>query len=236
MTRVDFQLNPQAPAQVISVGEEETPVVIIDDVARNTRDIIHYAVNAASFVPDDDLGYPGLRAQLPRIYLQEIIRGVAPFLAGIYSVPRNLQLEVGAAYSLVAKPPEELQIGQRIPHVDSYRKYYFAITHYLNPGDFGGTGIFRHKPTGFEKVTEDRVDEYKESTNSFFQMHGNPSAKYIRESTDQFELVLGIDYRPNRLVAYPGNLLHSGLIDPQRDIDADPATGRLTGNFFFDGR
>lgn len=137
MTHVDFQLNPEASAQVISAGDEKTPVVIIDNVARNTRDIIHYAVNAASFAPDGDLGYPGLRAELPSIYSQEIIRGVAPFLARIYSVPRNLKLEVGSAYSLVAKPPEELQVWQRIPHVDSHRKYHFAMTHYLNPGDFG---------------------------------------------------------------------------------------------------
>ena len=211
-------------------------MVIIDNVARDTHDIIHYAVNSASFVPDGDSGYPGLRAELPRIYLQEIIKAVAPFLARVYSVPHNLKLEVGSAYSLVATPPEELQVGQRIPHVDSHRKYHFAMTHYLNPGDFGGTGVFRHKPTGFEKVTEDRVDEYKSSTRSFFRTHGDPPAEYTRGSTDQFEFILGIDYQPNRLVAYPGCLLHSGLIDPKKDINADPATGRLTGNFFFEGR
>jgi hypothetical protein len=32
---------------------------------------------------------------------------------------------------------------------------------------------------------------------------------------------------------YPGYLLHSGLIDPSRDIATDPARGRLTANLFF---
>jgi hypothetical protein len=41
-----------------------------------------------------------------------------------------------------------------------------------------------------------------------------------------------IEYRPNRLVIYPGNLLHSTIVNPQTDIDANPSSGRLTTNIF----
>ena len=46
------------------------------------------------------------------------------------------------------------------------------------------------------------------------------------------ELIGEVEYRPNRMVIYPGNLLHSGLIQPDRDINDDPASGRLTANLF----
>lgn len=41
-----------------------------------------------------------------------------------------------------------------------------------------------------------------------------------------------IDYRPNRLLIYPGTLLHSGLIDAGTDLDTSPLSGRLTVNIF----
>ncbi len=218
---------------VLSAGEEKTPVVIIDDVAKDTSEVIRYAVNSADYVPVDHMGYPGVRSVAPDAYVQEIVRAIGPFLARVYSVPRNTGLEVGAYFSLVATPPEALRHLQRIPHVDSHKKYHFAMIHYLNPGEFGGTGIFRHKATGFEKITENRISEYERATEAYVGAHGEPPAEYIRDSRDQYELILSIDYQPNRLVVYPGCLLHSGLIDPAKDINADPATGRLTGNFFF---
>ena len=64
--------------------------------------------------------------------------------------------------------------------------------------------------------------------------HGLPPAKYIDASTDHYEIIHEIEYRPNRLVMYPGNLLHSGLVKPERDLGWDPATGRLTANLFID--
>jgi len=231
---VSIRLNPEASPRVILAGEEQTPVIIIDDFATDTGDVIRYAVNSASFAPANVSYYPGVRAQPPSDYVQEIVRVIAPLLGRVYSVPRERNLEVDTSYSLVATPPGELEILQRIPHFDSNHKYHFAVTHYLNPGEFGGTGLFRHKPTGFENVTEDRVAEYVRAVEAFGRAHGEPPAEYIRASSDHFEYYLGIDYRPNRLVAYPGSLLHSGLIDPEKDISADPATGRLTGNFFID--
>lgn len=233
---VSIRLNPDASPHVFLAGEEKTPVVIIDDFAEDTGDVIRYAVTSASFDPERDSFYPGVRAQPPSAYVQEVRRTIVPLLGKIYSVPRDLEPELSASYSLVATPPEELDVMQRIPHFDSNRKYHFAVTHYLNPGEFGGTGLFRHKPTGFEKITTGKLPQYASASDAFLRTNGDPPAQYIRESSDHFEFYLGIDYRPNRLIAYPGCLLHSGLIDPARDISADPATGRLTGNFFIDFR
>jgi len=64
--------------------------------------------------------------------------------------------------------------------------------------------------------------------------HGLPAAQYITSSTDHYELIDEIEYAANRMVIYPGNLLHSGLISPERDINPDPSRGRLTANLFID--
>ena len=64
--------------------------------------------------------------------------------------------------------------------------------------------------------------------------HGLPAAGYITSSTDHYEIIDEFEYRTNRLVIYPGNLLHSGLVRPDRDINPDPSRGRLTANLFID--
>lgn len=105
--------------------------------------------------------------------------------------------------------------------------------HYLNPGEFGGTGLYRHKPTGYENITVDRVEGYLQSARSFVDQQGQVKPKYFTESTEHYELIEKLDYQQNRLVIYPGSLLHSGYIDDcSRDLSSDPKTGRLTANFF----
>jgi hypothetical protein len=230
--QLNIRINPKSSPQVFTVGEERTPVIILDDFALDTGDVIRYAVQSASFAPDEAYVYPGVRAKPPKEYIQEIVRALGPLLGQVYSIPAGLALAVNAYYSLVATPPEKLQVLQRVPHFDSTMRYFYAVTHYLNPGNFGGTGLFRHTPTGFENVTEDRLQTYAQAGDSYLRAHGDPPAEYIRATGDHYELIEAIDYKPNRLIAYPGSLLHSGLIDPDKDINADPATGRLTANFF----
>lgn len=230
--QLNIRTNPASSPQVFAVGEERTPVIVIDDFALDTGDVIRYAVQSASFALDETYVYPGVRAKPPREYIQEIVRALGPLLGQVYSIPVGLALAVNSYYSLVATPPGELQVLQRVPHFDSTTRYFYAVTHYLNPGDFGGTGLFRHTPTGFENVTDDRIQAYARAGDAYLREHGDPPAEYIRATDDHYELFEAIDYRPNRLIAYPGSLLHSGLIDPDMDISPDPATGRLTANFF----
>lgn len=234
MSEICIRANPEASAQVFPAGRERTPVIIIDDFALDTGEVIRCAINSARFGPDRDTLYPGVRAEPPGSYLQEITRAIVPLLQEVYAVPANRKINSISHYSLVATPPEQLQGLQRVPHFDSTHKYFFAITHYLNPGEFAGTGLFRHRPTGFENVTEDRFQEYVRTANAFIASHGDPPAAYIAASSDHFELYERIEYQPNRLVAYPGSLLHSGLIDPARDVSSDPSSGRLTANFFIE--
>jgi len=232
MQEATIQVNPESSLQVYAVGEERTLVIIIDDFALDMAEVIDHACQLESFAADET-GYPGVRAPLTRSHFVAELDAIHPLLRKVYSVPDELAMRpVNTAYSLVSTPEHELKPNQRLPHYDSNRRYYFAITHYLNAGDFGGTGLYRHKPTGFETLVGARLDQYIEARDAFLAEHGDPPQRYFGASDAQYELFDRIDYKPNRLVAYPGYLLHSGLVEPSRDINPDPRTGRLTSNVF----
>jgi len=237
MNATMVEVNPHSRLKVLSVGREGTPVIIIDDFAQDTRMLIDFACSTAEYGPDENTSYPGLRASLPREYVIAVLNAIFRLLFKVYGVPEELSLRPqNTVYSLITTPERELSQAQCVPHYDSNGPWYLAVLHYLNPGSYCATGLFRHRPTGFERITTERLDEFHRSSEAFVREHGPPPRKYINSSTDHFELYHQIDYRPNRLVAYPGNLLHSGLVDPVRDIDADPRTGRLTANIFVDFR
>jgi hypothetical protein len=231
----NLQVNPHGNLQLIRLGREQTPAIIIDDFLVETDPVIEHACGDHAYQPDNTSAYPGLRAPLPKSYVITILNGIYRLLFGVYSVPSDLNMRpINSVYSLVTIPEENLMVPQRVPHYDSTRPFYLAILHYLAPGEFADTGLFRHRPTGFENIRDNRLDTYVASREAHAQRHGVPPAQYIRGSTDQYEMFDKIDYRPNRLVVYPGTLLHSILVEPERDVSTDPATGRLTANIFVD--
>ena len=196
--------------------------------------MLDYARKEASFGGGDEFAYPGIRAALPAQYAGLLVPHIVGLIRHLYNPPRSSQHQViHELFSLVTRRPEELAPLQRIPHTDERHPFYFATVHYLNPGEHAGTGFFRHRPTGFERISADRYPALVQTANAHMESHGLPPAKYINESDDHFELIGDVDYRQNRLVLYPGNLLHSGLIRPDKDISEDPASGRLTANLFF---
>lgn len=230
---VSIELNRDHRLEVLHVGDEKTPVVVVDDVVTAPGKLIDYAVHHAEFSEEGIQAYPGVRARLPGTYadamkplLRRLVNEHFTSLEG-----RDLSV-VQALFSLVTRQPEDLALLQRLPHFDDHSPYYFATVHYLNPGDFAGTGIFSHRPTGFESITKQRYATFVRAAENHFRHHGTPPARYIDKSDDHFELIRELEYRPNRLVMYPGYLLHSGLINAHRDISADPARGRLTANLF----
>lgn len=235
MQDASIQANPQGTLKVFRVGNEQTPAIVIDDFALDTGEVIDYARQSDSYGPDNTSAYPGLRAELPRGYVISVLNSIYRLLFKVYSVPARLNMKpVNSVFSLITTPEAELLAPQRVPHYDSTSPHYLAVLHYLNPGAFGNTGLFRHRPTGFENILENRIEEYIHSRERFYEHQGVPPVEYVKGSTDQYELYHQIEYRPNRLVAYPGTLLHSILVDPARDVDGDPRTGRLTANIFVD--
>ena len=228
-------INPQMKVRQLQVGQEKTVVIIIDDFSLDLDKIKNHACTEAVFAQDKNSFYPGIRAPLPRDYVITMLQAIYRPLYNIYNIPTQKQLKPqDTFYSLVTTPENELSLPQRLPHFDTSRPLYFAATHYIKASNHGGTGIFRHKQTGYERINESRVSRYLKKLNNHIDNEGASDNYYITQSNEQFELIETIDYKENRLVIYPGSLLHSALIIPQFDIDSSPETGRLTTNTFFE--
>ncbi|MFK8031221.1 MAG: DUF6445 family protein [Gammaproteobacteria bacterium] len=232
-----MQVNPAANIITRTIGNEKTRITVIDDVLREITEARKLATQTSSFGADQLTAYPGVRSPLPSAFTRLIIKLIAPHFRQQFNIPEQLQpTPVMAFFSLLTTPVDKLDVLQRMPHFDSVKDTYFSLVLYLNEGNFGGTGFFRHRPTGFEKILDHRYDSFVLAGKSFTKIYGQPAMKYINSSDPHFELIETVDYKPNRLVAYPGNLLHSGLVEQDRDINADPETGRLTANVFIDFR
>lgn len=230
---LDIHVNKPLRPVVRIVGNEKTPVVIIDDPIPSTTALVEHACSQARFDGDARFAYPGIRAELPPEYVDALVPELVTVIRDVYKPPPRLELQVvHRLFSLITRQPEELGPLQRVPHFDNHSPFYFATVHYLNPGDYAGTGLFRHRPTGYERIPQNRYPSYVKAAEAHIRMNGPPAARYINSSDDHFELIAEMEYRPNRLIMYPGNILHSGLIRPERDITGDPATGRLTANLF----
>ncbi len=208
-------------------------MVVADRVLDNCGELEQYAAQHCEFHSVASDSYPGVKASAPEELSQTLLDTVMPELRSAYQIPDYLHPHcIEQSFSLVATPPEELHTLQRLPHFDSNQPRFFALLLYMSKRVFGGTGFFRHRPTGFERITSARLPTYIRSAQSFMREHGPPESRYVDGSDEHFEMIESVDHKRNRLLVYPGNLLHSGLIDPERDLDDSPETGRLTANVF----
>jgi hypothetical protein len=228
-----FSLSPDAVVQLQHIGHEQVPVLVIDNAAADLKLLRDFAVGQAQFQDDEYSYYPGVRANLPKEYVIAVLSALYGYLQQAYSLPAQLRLQPkDLYYSLITRQPAELSMLQRLPHFDATSPYYFALVHYLADGAHGGTGFFTHLPTGFQRILPSREASYLQSAQGYIAQNGQPSANYPTGSDGHYALYHQIAYKPNRLLLYPGNLLHSALVDPANDICSEPAMGRLTSNIF----
>ena len=220
---------------VTEIGQERTKVVIIDDFVANPHAVIEQAAALAPFPQIADNYYPGVRRMLRQgeaayHYVRSVCGVLPPVLQRVYGVMRFHVRE--ASFSMVTQRPETTQLIQRVPHFDTLNPADFAVLHYLSPTPFGGTGFYRHRRTGFERVSQARYQLYLDALDEDLRAYGPPEARYITGSSPAFERLGGSEGRFNRLIIYPGALLHCADIDPSFTFASDPRTGRLTGNIF----
>ncbi|MBU2917239.1 MAG: hypothetical protein ACJAZB_000598 [Psychrosphaera sp.] len=230
-----FTPNPNMQVNVMRMGVEQTPLIIIDDFASSTEALKTFAYEHAEYTPDEKTLYPGVRSPLPDSYIIKLLQAVYQPLYGIYGIELSKRVTPLSSYfSLLSLAPNALHLLQRMPHFDTNSSTCFAVLHYLAEGPHGGTGLYRHKPTKFERITEARCDQYISSAKQYIEQHGEPEPGYITGSNDHFEKFYEVEYKPNRLVIYPSNLLHSVTVDKTNDLSSDPKNGRLTANIFFE--
>ena len=230
---LDFSLNAQPAITKIFIGEEQTPLLIIDDFAMNPEDIIAYAGDGASFKADPKNFYPGKRKLVPRQYSEQICQRYLRVFRQYFGFKQAKKAKfAGSALAIVGTPVDELRPIQMLPHIDTPQSNQFALVHYLCSPEHGGRAFYRHKRTGYEAITQERLYKYasqvkKEAIAN--QLHKAPS--YMNGSNSMFEQLYSVEASMNRAVIYPSNLLHSGNINPLL-LSPSPHKGRLTISSF----
>lgn len=209
------------------VGRGGIPVVTVDHIWPDPAGVIAMAAAMAPFPPAGH-HYPGVRrviaAQDPAFaYVEALLERAAPYLAGAYDIAAFDLIE--ASFSAVTTAPGALDAVQRAPHFDATDPAHFAVMHYLR--ETAGTAFYRHRASGIEQVTEANLPAYL----AHARREAAP-AGYITGSNPHYEAIGAVEGIANRLVIYPGSLLHSGIITPETVLSADPALGRLTTNMF----
>ncbi|HEX8414106.1 MAG TPA: DUF6445 family protein [Sphingomicrobium sp.] len=221
--------HPDLTACIVLVGAEQSPVLVVDNLVADP----HALVAAASDAIYLKLGplYPGVRAPAPEDYAEVLAATLNPLIEQAFGCAIEPELEL-CAFSLVTTPPEALSVAQRIPHFDGVEADRLAFVHYLCPPERGGTAIYRHRSTGFERIDASRLQNYRAALERDMQSFGEPAAEYLNGNTEIFEQIASFEAAFNRLILYPGSLLHSGNIGGLCPLVEDARSGRLTMNGF----
>ena len=228
----DFALNSRASARCCHIGLEREPLLQVDDLLCSPESLVRFAAAEARFAPayGPEGGYPGIRADAPLDYVDAVVQALDPVVRAAFDLGDVRLGRAECSLSLVTLPSDALVPSQRVPHTDTTYPLQFAFLHYLCPRSFGGTAFYRHRRTGFETLSDERLDDYHAARRS--EEAEESAAGYIISDTAHFERIAAIAAEPNRLVIYRSRLLHSGLILPGTPLPADPRSGRLTANIF----
>lgn len=231
-----MMINENLTMQTLSVGNEKNKVIYFDDFLVEPSRLVEFA-SGAVFSPyaaaAQRKGYPGVRTPAPADFANQFKITVGKIIKSEFGIPAETKITaLQNAMCLMTVPEIELGPLQRIPHFDASNPYFFATLLYLCGEGHGGTGFYRHNSTGYESITPERCDPYLDA--SYEELNRKkPERRYFSESDEFFTKVGFIPAQFNRLVIYPGCLLHSANILSDISINPDPKTGRLTANNFF---
>jgi hypothetical protein len=230
-----FAIRMPPDVQSVNVGGQT--IVFIDDFLQDPQALVGLASQARFEVPAghaEHKGYPGLRADAPAAYTQAITELLDPLIKVNFQVPDHLGVKVGlSAFSLTTTAPEALGPLQRMPHFDASTPHHMAALLWLCDESHGGTGFYRHNATGLQRITAENRERYLDACHAELNQ-GLPPARYFDRSDERYTFLGMMPARFNRLVVYPGSLLHSACINPARSLNGDPRRGRLTVNTFYD--
>ncbi|WP_313958554.1 DUF6445 family protein [Novosphingobium sp. 9] len=176
-------------------------------------------------------GYPGHFAPLPMDYIMSMVERLIPVISERFRTGPIRPGRVRGNFSLLTTSCSELNVLQRIPHVDSADPMQFAVVHYLCTSEHGGTGFFRHRSTGYEILTPERVPHYNAVLDSELAQDAI-SAAYVAADDALFALTTSCEAMMDRLIVYRSARLHGALAQAPSQDALDPRKGRLTANLF----
>lgn len=225
-----MQLHPDFSCRVDLVGNEQQPVLVVDNFLSDPAYLVEYCAQHTT-LNRVDASYPGLRASVPDRYIQLIYCYLRDAICTAFSINDSMVKHVKADYSMVLTPVKQLKLAQCLPHYDSLIASELAAVHYLCGSDKGGTSLYRHRGTGFEYVDSSRAAIYTETLTG--EVNDTPYPQgYMNGGNHLFEQTASYEAKFNRMIIYRCTSLHSGNIAPDFLFDPNPRKGRLTINTF----
>lgn len=222
-----LEINPNARWTTLSLGEGGHQVVIADDFYLNVEPLRAIASSLYYLAGPMHGNFPGARA-IMSLDTQALIRSLSerwgsPLIeaSGSYHP---------AVFSIILNDGKlELSEAQRQPHIDPGIS---AMVYLNDPQDCaGGTGIYRHRPTGLERIPLEATAEVRELAAQRNWSRGdlntpdgylgfqddvvfNPSYAatgndYINEGNEAWELLHLVEMKFNRMVIFDGRMPHS---------------------------
>lgn len=147
------------------------------------------------------------------------------------AVPRGKLLVQRGQRDTRRAPP-----AQHRPHYDAPQSNLVAMVHYTQGEGTGGTAFYRHRRTGFETITPDRVAAFDAAIGDDEADFGPLPASYYHDDSARYELIGEIEARPDRMIVYRGRQLHPGVIPNPPDRSSSPAKRTIDDQLLPDWR
>lgn len=223
-------LHQQFRYRIDTIGNEKTPVLVIDNFLHEAEALLGFAIKFGDFRDGTEF-YPGIQSNAPEFYSHALQAYLPDLMHEAFNLNRQHINYSLSTYSLILTPPARLATAQSRPHVDTIHKEKLACVHYLCTPDKGGTSFYRHRATGFEQLSPERMDVYGEHL-AVEAQDTSWQKKYINGSNQYYEEIGRYEANFNRLIMYPSDLLHSASIPENFQFRPNPIVGRLTLNSF----
>ena len=189
-----FKDAPWWKAHITPIGQDKTPLIIIDNFFRQP-DILLEDAAQKSFTANARY-YPGVRAPVPQAYFTPLINALSDALANVFGYQKGVDLQE-CNYSLVTTSGRDLNMVQRLPHIDGGNDRKVSLLHYLCGAEHGGTAFYKQCSTGFESVPNYRFEKYKTAVEADHIAIGAPAATYFNESDERFKKIKHVDAKYN---------------------------------------
>lgn len=223
-----FAFNPNAAVSSTRVGECPVTVTVADNVLLRPYRLAEFGLGC-KFGEDGGNLYPGVRAPMPAEFSRPLCAWLTStlHLAGVLEESCHVHNDA-SFFSIVNKSRADLLPLQRIPHYDCSDPGVFAAVIYLFDRPHSGTSFYRHRTTGYEKIGAADEGNYRAALNRNMKALGPPARDYMNGSNELFVRMHSVDSAFNRIVIYPGNVLHAADIDGSLISGNDNAQWRLT--------
>jgi hypothetical protein len=226
--------NPNPRVERLAIGPRHDCLVIDDALLEPERWVDYAVARREAFAGRGGNAYPGPELALPESATDQLEAFFALHLRRRLGARRTLRRMGRLAMTTTA--PEALRPRQCFCHVDHLdvppgHLVAASVLYLFRDPALGGTGFYMPKrpPEEIARLVMATVEWPPER----FHAETGIARGYMTESNDWFHKVLAVEPRWNRMIVYPGTVLHSADIHAPELLSDDPRRGRLTINGFF---